>query len=83
MSGAEKDLTELLARIAHRRTDAEEECKLLGQTAVDVFDMNQSELEKLRLKAARGDAKAQAAYLAVVRGRKALAGVRQNGKETV
>lgn len=82
MSDREKELLSLLARIASRQRETETERKRLSETAINVFDENQEKIERLKLKAARGDTKAQDAYLAALRGRKALGSIRQDGKET-
>lgn len=82
MSDREKELLSLLARISNRQRETEAERKRLGEAAINVFDGNQEKIEKLKLKAAHGDTKAQDAYLAALRGRKALGSIRQDGDET-
>jgi DNA repair protein RadC len=77
---SEKELLNLMVRIAHRKAEAEEARQKLAQAADAMFDEHQANIEKLRLLAARGDQKAQAAYMALLRGRGTLSGTHREQK---
>jgi len=68
-----EELYGLLARIGRRRTEAEAKGKEIEAATGEVFDDNQANVEILRRKAQGGDAAAEAAYMALLRGRKTVA----------
>jgi vacuolar-type H+-ATPase subunit H len=69
MSDGKKDLLKIMARINDLRTQALVARERIKESADDVFADQQTNIEMLRTKAAKGDEKAQAAYLALLRGR--------------
>lgn len=68
-----EELYGLLARIGRRRAEAESKGKEIGAAMEAVFDDNQANVEILRRKAQGGDEAAEAAYMALLRGRKTVA----------
>jgi vacuolar-type H+-ATPase subunit H len=72
MSDGKKDLLKIMARINDLRTQALVARERIKESADDIFADQQTNIEMLRTKAAQGDEKAQAAYLALLRGRARL-----------
>jgi len=67
-----EELYGLLARIERRQAEAKEKKTEIETTMNDAFDAQQTNIEKIRGKAKNGDANAQAAYMALLRGRRML-----------
>lgn len=68
-----EELYGLLARIGRRRDEAAAKRDEIGAAMGAVFDDNQANVEILRRKAQGGDGAAEAAYMALLRGRKTVA----------
>lgn len=75
MSDKHSELCGLLATIARRRTETETAGKEIKSKVAEVFDEHSVNIEKIRSRARKGDACAQAAYMALLRGRHDLRGV--------
>lgn len=72
MNDLHEDLYELLAKISYRKNETTQMSRDIQAFANHVFNEQQVNIEKLQTKAARGDPKAQAAYMGLLRGRKIL-----------
>ena len=72
MSDIQGELQGLLAKILYRKNETMQTGKEIEACANRVFNEHQVNIEKVKMKATRGDPKAQAAYMGLLRGRKIL-----------
>jgi hypothetical protein len=69
---AQNELLKVIARIRSLKKQGMESAEEIHYKKDEIFPEHQSNIERLRVRAARGDAKAQAAYMALLRGRRTL-----------
>ena len=72
MKDRREELYRLLARAGRRHEEAEATRDSIDAATNHVFDENQANVEILRRKAQGGNAAAEAAYRALLRGRRAI-----------
>lgn len=72
MTDKHGELCGLLATIARRRAETESAGREIKSKAKEVFDEHSVNIEKMRSRARKGDPRAQASYMALLRGRNDL-----------
>lgn len=72
MSDKYKDLCGLLSAIEHRRVETKRTDRQIKKLGYEMFDEQQTNIEKIRHRAKKGDRNAEAAYMALLRGRRML-----------